>query len=98
MRTFDLWSAFLDTSCMARVTNEQVADRIGVTDSYVSYLRNGKRKPSGDVLVNLILEFKLDPVAAIDAFHKGEEDFGKFLRDNIFTEEQPSEHQIEPIK
>jgi transcriptional regulator with XRE-family HTH domain len=67
------------------MTNEEFAARVDVTDSYASYLRNGKRLPSGDLLVKIILTFELDPVPAMKAYQEGGNEFGAFLRKHVFS-------------
>lgn len=66
------------------VTNRAFGSAIGVTESYASYLRNGERKPSGDLLVAIIQKYELDPLAAMIAYVAGAKHFGAYLRQNIF--------------
>lgn len=75
------------------MTNKDFAERIGVTDSYASYLRNGQRLPSGDLLVKIILVFELDPLRAMNAYQEGGSAFGLFLRDVVFSAPSPAEPQ-----
>ncbi len=72
------------------MTNEDFAERVGVTESYASYLRNGQRRPSGDLLVKIILAFELDPVAAMKAYQEGGTEFGTYLRDHVFSHSEPT--------
>lgn len=67
------------------MTNEEFAGRVDVTDSYASYLRNGKRLPSGDLLVKIILTFELDPLPAMIAYQEGGTVFGAYLREHVFS-------------
>lgn len=67
------------------MTNPEFAGRVGVSASYASYLRNGQRVPSGDLLVKIILEFELEPVPAMKAYQDGGEAFGAFLRNQVFN-------------
>ena len=67
------------------MTNEEFAGRVDVTDSYASYLRNGKRLPSGDLLVKIILTFELDPLPAMNAYQEGGNAFGAYLREHVFS-------------
>lgn len=71
---------------MARMTNKEFAERVDVTDSYASYLRNGQRLPSGDLLVRIILTFEMDPISAMNAYKEGGDAFGAFLRDTVFAD------------
>lgn len=69
-------------------TNRDFAARVDVTESYASYLRSGDRLPSGKLLVRIILRYELDPIAAMDAYDKGAEPFGAYLRTEIFDREE----------
>lgn len=82
------------------MTNEEFAARVDVTDSYASYLRNGKRLPSGDLLVKIILTFELDPVPAMKAYQEGGNAFGTYLRENVFSVKPRSlnESPAEPVE
>lgn len=77
---------------MSKMTNPQFAERVGVTESYASYLRNGQRRPSGRLLVAIIGAFNLDPAAAMKAYQEGGTAFGTYLRDQVFSREAPAEH------
>lgn len=74
------------------MTNPEFAARIGVTESYASYLRNGQRRPSGMLLVKIIGAFDLDADAAMKAYQEGGKQFGTYLRDHVFTQGVPTEH------
>jgi len=76
----------------AKLTNQDFASRVGITDSYASYLKNGQRLPSGDVLVKIIQEFELDAYAAMDAYREGGAVFGAFLRRAVFGDRAHTEH------
>lgn len=78
------------------MTNEEFAGHLDVTDSYASYLRNGKRLPSGDLLVNIILTFELDPVPAMKAYQEGGNSFGAFLREHVFNAPSNEPETAEP--
>lgn len=69
------------------MTNKAFASEIGVTDSYASYLRNGQRLPSGDLLVKIILTFDLPRDPAMNAYREGATAFGKFLQERVFDGE-----------
>jgi len=43
-----------------RMTHAEVGTALGVTESYASYLRNGKRMPSAPVLSRMVRVFHLD--------------------------------------
>jgi transcriptional regulator with XRE-family HTH domain len=65
-----------------RVTNQSVADRLGIDQSYVSLIRRGIRVPSRDVVVALVEAYEVDqgqlmaaytsrdPVAFADCFNQ----------------------------
>jgi transcriptional regulator with XRE-family HTH domain len=42
------------------MTHAEVGTALGVTESYASYLRNGKRMPSAPVLSRMVETFHLD--------------------------------------
>lgn len=80
------------------MTNRAFGDAIGVTNSYASYMRNGHRLPSADLLITIILTFELEPVPAMRAYQEGTEAFGVFLRENVFgrVAEAPSDSSTVP--
>ena len=43
-----------------KMTHAELADVLGVTESYVSYLRAGKRQPSAEILSRIIRAFNFD--------------------------------------
>ncbi len=48
---------------MAGFTQQQLADRLGITREYVSMLEHGKRVPSTGVLYALVKELGVTPAA-----------------------------------
>jgi transcriptional regulator with XRE-family HTH domain len=74
---------------MGRMTNEEFGDRVGITDSYASYLRNGRRMPSAHLLMRIIRAFQLDPITTWNAYEKGSDEFSKYLRREIFDKKEP---------
>lgn len=86
------------------VTNKSFAEKVGCTESYASYLRNGNRLPSGSILSTIILTYKLPPVAAMTAYLNGKQAFGDFLETHVFGAEGdpserpdvPADHEPEP--
>lgn len=81
------------------MTNGEFGQKIGVTDSYASYLRNGKKLPAGEVLARIIRLFNLDADTtkrALQAYEDGKDAFGAFLRDEVFMvdETEPEETQV----
>ena len=53
------------------MTNAEFGKRIGVTESYASYIRRGERKPSANVLVELIDAFDFDARELMRAYRAG---------------------------
>lgn len=52
-----------------RVTNQSVADRLGIDQSYVSLIRRGVRVPSRDVVVALVEAYpEHDPAELLAAY------------------------------
>ena len=81
------------------MTNGEFGQKIGVTDSYASYLRNGKKLPAGEVLARIIRLFNLDADTtkrALQAYEDGKDAFGAFLRDEVFPvdENEPEDTQV----
>jgi hypothetical protein len=85
---------------MDRLTLEQFGAQVGISESYASYVKNGRRLPSGNVLVQIILAFELEPVPAMTAYQDGREAFGKFIRKTVFDRESepvPGEQATIPV-
>jgi transcriptional regulator with XRE-family HTH domain len=51
-----------------KVTNQSVADRLGIDQSYVSLIRRGIRVPSRDVVVALVEAYDVDPALLLAAY------------------------------
>jgi transcriptional regulator with XRE-family HTH domain len=66
------------------MTNQAFGERIGRTASYVSYLRNGKRKPSFGLFVKILDAFDLETTPAMRALEGGSESFGRYLNEHVF--------------
>jgi transcriptional regulator with XRE-family HTH domain len=67
------------------LSNSEFAEKVGITSSYASYLRNGGRLPSLLVFIRIIREFPtLNPVEMMRAVEKGPDEFARALRRNIF--------------
>lgn len=64
-------------------TNEQVAKKLGITHSYASRLRNGKRVPSADVLDRFCRVYGVGHSEAHRARGKGPEAFGRLFRKHV---------------
>jgi len=50
-----------------------------------SRLRNGKRRPSGELLIKIIHEYELDYEDATKAYTHGAPTFGAYLRSTVFN-------------
>lgn len=77
------------------LTNLEFASKLGITDSYASYLRNGQRLPSGEILVKIIMKFEMSPEQTRDAhlaYLEGGSAFGAFLRREVFGEKGTPVH------
>lgn len=62
------------------MTNEEVAEFIGVHYSTVSRLKNGDRMPSGGLLYDIMRVFRLDPKETMNAFGQGPAVFAPYFR------------------
>lgn len=62
-----------------RVTNRQFAADIGVTESYASLIRAGKRLPGAPALVAMIVAFELDANEVVQAYRGGPKSLADFL-------------------
>jgi transcriptional regulator with XRE-family HTH domain len=51
-----------------RVTNQSVADKLGIDQSYVSLIRRGIRVPSRDVVVALVEAYDVDAGMLLAAY------------------------------
>lgn len=54
------------------LTQEEMAEHLGISQSTYCNIENGKRKPSCDVLMKLHTKFHVDN--ALDLFKEGDED------------------------
>lgn len=66
------------------MTNKEFGTRVGCDASFASYLRSGKRMPGTDLFIEIVLEFELDPVEAMDAYRHGPAGFSEYLRSTVF--------------
>lgn len=65
------------------MTNEEVAEFIGVHYSTVSRLKNGDRMPSGGLLYDIMRVFRLDPEKTMNAFGQGPSVFAPYFRTHV---------------
>lgn len=84
-----------------KVTNNEFAYRVGISESYASYLRTGSRKPSGDLLFRILDVYgpegdgKLDQAETLSAYRRGADAFGRLLCDRVFS--TASAEHTEPV-
>lgn len=69
------------------VTLEAFADRVGCHFTTASRLRSGQRLPGRKLLGKIVKEYHLDPEQALQAFTDSNEEFGKYLRHEVFHAE-----------
>lgn len=75
-----------------KVTHVDVARRLKCHESMASYMHAGKRMPGAELLIEMILEYDLDPMAAMLAHRAGPETFSAYVREHIYRE-TPSGNQ-----
>lgn len=68
------------------MTNQEMADRLGIHFSMASRLRAGKRLPSTDLLRRIHKEFRIPLKDLVAAHEQGPKAFGKLIRERIFKE------------
>lgn len=66
------------------VTLDDFADRVECHFTTASRLRSGERLPGRRLLGRIVKEYDLDHEGALDAFTKGPDAFGDFLRQHVF--------------
>lgn len=70
------------------MTHAEVGTALGVTESYASYLRNGKRMPSAPVLSRMVEAFDLNKdqvYALMKAYSQGPAELARYL-DTVIPE------------
>lgn len=65
------------------MTNRQFAAEIGVTESYASYIRAGKRLPGAAALVEIITVFELDANEVVHAYREGPKALAEYLSHKV---------------
>jgi transcriptional regulator with XRE-family HTH domain len=65
------------------MTNRQFAAEIGVTESYASLIRAGKRLPGAAALVEMVVKFELDANELIRAYREGPKALAGFLNERV---------------
>lgn len=68
------------------MTNEQFGARVGCDFTMASRLRNGRRLPSGALLVRIHDEFRIPWAKLMDAYKAGAPAFGQLLSKRIFKD------------
>lgn len=62
------------------MTNAEMSLKLGVTESYASYLRNGKRMPSAQVMSRMVEAFGLDGNEIFRAYKAGPDAMAAYLK------------------
>jgi transcriptional regulator with XRE-family HTH domain len=65
------------------MTNRQFAAEIGVTESYASLIRAGKRLPGAAALVAIATVFELDANDLVRAYREGPKALAAFLAEVV---------------
>ena len=65
------------------MTNRQFAAEIGVTESYASLIRAGKRLPGAAALVEIVIKFELDANEVVQAYARGPKALAEFLNERL---------------
>lgn len=68
-------------------TNASFAKAIGVNFTTVSKYRHGIRVPSTRVALRIAKYYELDVVEMLEAISRGAEEFGRYIRINVFGAE-----------
>lgn len=66
-----------------RMTNRQFAAEIGVTESYASLIRSGKRLPGAAAFVAIVTVFELDANEMVRAYREGGAGMAAFLHAKV---------------
>lgn len=63
------------------LTNKELGDRIGVSQSMASRIRNGKRLPSIPVMIRMASYLDCDLIRLVNAHTQGANAFGVLVRE-----------------
>lgn len=66
------------------LSNTDFAEQLGIDVTSASRLRNGTRKPGGDLLAKIIDTFGLPAHEALAAYRSGAGAFGRYLDERVF--------------
>lgn len=66
------------------MTNEEFAEKVGIDYTTASRLRNGRRLPSGQLLVRIHDEFRIPWQRLMEAYAKGPAVFSELLGRVVF--------------
>lgn len=66
------------------MTNYSFAEAVGINYTMASRLRNGKRLPSGRLLLRIQEQFGLPYEELRDAYQGGSAEFGRYISAKIF--------------
>jgi transcriptional regulator with XRE-family HTH domain len=77
------------------LTNKAFGDRIGITHSMASRIRNGKRAPGLATIEAISKEYGISLKTLIDAKNRGDEAFGRLITTKIFDPVEKAEKAAE---
>lgn len=69
------------------VNNHEFAREVGCDHTMASRLRNGKRRPSTNMLMRICEAYKLDEGTALRKLNIGTKAFSEWLREQVFEKE-----------
>jgi transcriptional regulator with XRE-family HTH domain len=65
------------------MTNEALADKLGISRSMASRIRNGQRLPGVATILALYREFNISPLAMLLAYTEGPAVFGRLVSNAV---------------
>ncbi|MFI7042657.1 helix-turn-helix domain-containing protein [Microbispora rosea] len=85
---------------MAKLTNYEVGERLGIDFTHASMLKTGRRLPSARLLVELWDKFNLSGDDLLGAYKAGRPAFATYMQEMVFTapDEDPAPETPEPGK
>jgi len=83
---------------MAKLTNEQVGERLGIDFTTASMLKTGRRLPSASLMVRIWDAFNLNGDDLLGAYKAGRPAFASYMQEMVFTapDESPGPDAPEP--
>lgn len=85
---------------MAKLTNYEVGDRLGINFTTASMLKSGRRLPSADLLVRIWDKFNLSGDDLLGAYKAGRPAFATYMQEMVFTvpDEDPAPETPQPAE